>query len=482
MSEAGLVAPLERFLSHPAGVNPLFEFGRSLHWIACLVALAWPAQPAAESLEESVAAPVAEYFVRTTADRGAGSLRQAMQDAGRQGGPARIRFDAVNGPFGEPQVILLRSALPPIRTRLEIEGYIPDRTWRASGVTLQSAGKDRILNVDAGAEAAVRHVTLQGGRAPAGGAVLNRGTLVLDSVTLLDNAAEQDGGAVLNEGGQLTVVNATLTANSAARGGAIAGTAGRLSMTNTTFAGNRASVGASVYSGATLLLRNSILANGAGGGAECVNRGPLDPRSTHNLLVTTDGCGKPLLTEDPRLGPLGYYNGPTRTMPLDGSSPAVNVGSNAAALDEHDQPLQWDQRGNGDPRDAAGITDLGAFEVQSPTALRVDRADDVDRRACSQMAGDCSLRGAWHLVNAGRLEPVIRFATDAGLSGSTLLLLDPLPAAKVDLLMDGREVPGLRLQLSDCQALSRLPARITVTGIAMLGPSGPCPPAAPVAR
>jgi hypothetical protein len=482
MTEAGLVVPLEKCLSSPSDVTPLFDFGRSFPWVACLVALAWSAHPAAASLDERVEVPVAEYFVRTTADRGVGSLRQAVQDADRHGGPARIRFDAVHGPFGEPQVILLRSALPPIRTRLEIDGYIPDRTWRASGVTLQSAGKDRILNVAAGAMAVVRHVTLQGGRATAGGAVLNRGTLVLDSVTLLDNTAEGDGGAVLNADGQVTVVNATLTANSAARGGAVASTAGRLTITNTTFAGNRASEGASVYSGATLLLRNSILARGAGGGADCVNRGPLDPRSTHNLLAAADGCGQPLLTEDPRLGPLGYYNGPTRTLPLDASSPAVNVGSNAAALDEHDQPLQWDQRGNGDPRDAAGITDLGAFEVQAPTALQVDRADDVDRRACSRLAGDCSLRGAWHLANAGRLEPVIRFATDAGLSGAALLLLDPLPAAEIDLRIDGTDVPGLRLQLSDCQALSRLPARVTVTGIALLGPSGPCPQAAPVAR
>jgi len=445
--------------------------------IASMVIVAWPMDLAAESLPARPDAPVTEYLVRTTADRGAGSLRQAMSDARRSGGPARVRFDAVKGPFGEPQVIRLRSALPPVGTRLEIDGYIPGRTWRASGVTLQSTGKDRVLVVDASGEVVLRHVTLQAGRAMEGGAVLNRGSLVVDSSTLLDNAANGDGGAVLNDGGSVVVINSTFTTNAAARGGAIASTVGHLSVTNATFAGNRASEGASLFSATALLLRNSILANGVGG-AECVNRGPLDAGSTHNLMTSSAGCGQPLLVDDPRLGPLGHYNGPTRTLPLAAASPAVNVGSNAAALDEHGQPLQWDQRGNGDPRDAAGITDLGAFEVQSPTALRVDRADDVDRRACSRSSSDCSLRGAWHLANARRLEPVIRFATDAGLEGGVIRLLDPLPPAEVELLIDGTDVPGLRLQLSDCRALSRLPVRILVTAIELLGPYGPCPVAA----
>ena len=286
---------------------------------------------------------------------------------------------------------------------------------------------------------------------------------------------------MLNDGGELAVINSTFTANAAARGGAIASNAGRLSVTNATFAGNRAGEGASLFSQGVLLLRNSILASGAGG-AECVNRGSLDLGSTHNLMTSSSGCGQPLLTGEPRLGPLGQYNGPTPTLPLDAASPAVNVGNNAAALDESGQPLQWDQRGNGDPRDAAGITDLGAFEVQSPVALRVDRSDDVDRRACSQLADDCSLRGAWHLANAGRLEPVIRFAAEAGLQGGVVQLLDPLPPARVGLVIDGTDVPGLRLQLTDCQALARLPMRVVVTAIALMGPDGPCPVAAPAVK
>ena len=151
--------------------------------IASIVIVAWPMDLAAESLPARPDAPVTEYLVRTTADRGAGSLRQAMSDALRSGGPGRIRFDSVTGPFGEPQVIRLRSALPPVGTRLEIDGYIPDRTWRASGVTLQSTGKDRVLVVDTSGEAVLRHVTLQAGRATEGGAVLNRGSLVVDSST-----------------------------------------------------------------------------------------------------------------------------------------------------------------------------------------------------------------------------------------------------------------------------------------------------------
>lgn len=414
----------------------------------------------------------AELLVSSTADHGPGSLRQAMLDAARNGLPARIRFDSTTGPFGEPEVILLRSSLPLVRGELEIDGYIPDRTWRASGVTLRSTGKDRILSVGEGGRVTVRHLTLQGGHAPDGGAVRNRGTLVLDSVTLLDNRAARDGGAVVNAGGDLTVVNSTFTRNQASRGGAIAGMAGRLSVTNATFADNRAREGGGIFSVAPLLLRNSIVTNGDDGAA-CANHGPLDPRSSHNLMASTAGCGEPLLTEDPRLGPLGFYNGPTQTLPLDAASPAINVGSNDGALDAHGQPLVWDQRGNGDPRDVAGITDLGAFEVQSPMALRVDRADDVDRRACSPLAGDCSLRGAWRLANAGRLGRVIVFEPDVRLEGAMLTLRDPLPPVVQELLIDGSGVAGLRLRLDSCESL---PAGVTVDGIELLGPHGACPP------
>jgi len=277
---------------------------------------------------------------------------------------------------------------------------------------------------------------------------------------------------VVNAGGDTTVVNSTFTRNAASRGGALAGVAGRLSVTNATFAENQAREGASVFSAVPLLLRNSILANGDGG-AECVNRAPLDPRSSHNLMTSAVGCGQPLLSDDPRFGPLGFYNGPTQTLPLDAASPAINVGSNEAALDADGQPLQWDQRGNGDPRDVAGITDLGAFEVQSPMALRVDRADDVDRRACSPLAGDCSLRGAWQLANAGRLGRVVVFEPDARLEGAVLTLSDPLPPVAQEFLIDGSGVTGLRLRLDNCESL---PPGVAVEGIELLGPQGRCPP------
>ena len=60
----------------------------------------------------------------------------------------------------------------------------------------------------------------------------NRGTLVLDSVTLLDNRAAGDGGAGFSAGGAVTIVNSTFAGNSAARGGAVATVAGRLKVTN----------------------------------------------------------------------------------------------------------------------------------------------------------------------------------------------------------------------------------------------------------
>jgi CSLREA domain-containing protein len=80
-----------------------------------------------------------------------------------------------------------------------------------------------------------------------GGAIENRGTLTLNTVTMQNNTALSLGGAVNSAasggGGGLTVINSTLTGNNAERGGAIyfstdAGT--NASISGSTFTGNQA--------------------------------------------------------------------------------------------------------------------------------------------------------------------------------------------------------------------------------------------------
>jgi len=74
------------------------------------------------------------------------------------------------------------------------------------------------------------------------------------------------------------------------------------------------------------------------------------------------------LTDDPLMGVLGDYGGPTQTIPLMDGSPAIDAGNNVAAL-------QTDQRGPGFQRVAGAGADIGAFEVQGSDVIFADGFD-----------------------------------------------------------------------------------------------------------
>jgi hypothetical protein len=69
---------------------------------------------------------------------------------------------------------------------------------------------------------------------------------------------------------------------------------------------------------------------------------------------------------DPKLGTLGYYGGPTQTIPLLSGSPAIDAGNPSGCTDEQGNLLKTDQRGQPrpDPEDTGGC-DMGSFESQN---------------------------------------------------------------------------------------------------------------------
>ena len=147
------------------------------------------------------------------------------------------------------------------------------------------------------------------------------------------------------------------------------------------------------------------------------------------------------------MGDLNGYNGPTHTIPAGGGSPVINLGDNSSAVDEHGKPLRWDQRGNGDPRFVAGITDIGAFEQQAFPVLMVDTVDDTELRACTRAGReDCSLRGAITLVNASGKQNVITFDPGIFSVPRTIHLAYPLPDVARDMTIDARETGGVTVQ------------------------------------
>jgi predicted outer membrane repeat protein len=387
-----------------------------------------------------------EIRVNNTRDAGAGSLRQAIQQANTHDGPALIRFDAEEGPFATPQEITLKRALPALMGELIIDGYIENRLWQSTGVTLSGANAYPVFTVAAGARVTLRSLTIARGQAQQGGGIANHGELIVEGVTFTNNSAARDGGALVNLGGTVTIINSTFAANRAAdSGGGLANLQGAATVTNCTFSGNSASVGGALFSTDTLLLRNTLLANSEGG-ADCVVTGVLDPASTHNLIETHQGCGQPISRADPRLRKLGYYNGSTRTLPLGSGSPAINLGDNASAVDEGGKPLRWDQRGNGDPRFIAGITDIGAFERQALPVLMVDTLEDAELRACTQAGADCSLRGAMRLANATAEGELITFDPQVFADPQTLTLTRAVPEVSADLTLDARGTGGVTLR------------------------------------
>jgi len=390
-----------------------------------------------------------ELVVSTTANSGDGSLRQALLDANANPGPDSIRFDNEGGVFGPPTSIVLESPLPEITDDLSIDGYLEGFLWRAAGITLDGNGTHRILTIAPGVSAEVRNLTLANGSSSKGGAILNRGSLIVSGVTLQGNVASFSGGAIRNDKGTVQLINSTLVRNSAGRnGGGVFNNRGSVVVTNCTFTENQARKGGALYDTGTLLLRNSILANSESK-QDCASTGQGDPLSTHNIVEVNDGCPGVLHEADPALDQLNYFNGMTQTIALGMRSLALNAGSNEAALDENGEPLRWDQRGNGDPRFVAGYTDIGAFETQAYPKLVVDTVEDNAQRGCGGSDGDCPLRAAIRLANASQRAETITFAPHVFGDVRELILMEPLPVPRADVVIDGSDLGEIRVRVLD---------------------------------
>jgi CSLREA domain-containing protein len=209
---------------------------------------------------------LATYVVSSTADAGAGSLREAIDLANGTAGVAdEIVFDAAV--FSTPQAILLNSQLPNITDALSIVGpgvelltldgqngnnRVPftGDGWQALAVT-DSLSNTRI-------EVAISGLTFSNFDRSV--AVSNAESLVLNSVAFLNT----QGRAVTNTGA--LVVRDALFQNN--RGGGIYND-GELQVFDSRFIGNRASAGAAIYNYKVAEVTNSLfemnVATGNGG-------------------------------------------------------------------------------------------------------------------------------------------------------------------------------------------------------------------------
>ena len=206
-----------------------------------------------------------------------------------------------------------------------------------------------------------------------GGAICNGGTLTITGTTFNTNSSQGNnagyGGAIYTYAGTLSVANSTFYLNSATTsGGAIYSAGGTVQISNSTFGINAENIGgggALANVGSTVLIQNSIVAN-SGNGGNCAgtitsNGYNLSSDSTCNFSGSGDLNG-----QNPKLGALHNNGGPTQTMALQKSSPALDAGNPSGCRDFAGNLLKTDQRGQ--PRPGGGETagcDMGAYESQT---------------------------------------------------------------------------------------------------------------------
>jgi large repetitive protein len=328
---------------------------RSLAGLACALALpgiitlsACAIDTAPVALKQAPAAPrhtvSSTVTVTNTNATGTGSLADAVANAADG---ATIGFD----PSLAGQTITLTSALS-ISHGVTIEGPNP------GGITVSGGGTTQIISTAAGTySVTLRNITLTGGLInTGGGAIANNATLTLDHTLVTGNTACV-GGGVYNLG-TVTVTNSTISGNTAAPtcggnglGGGIA-SEGPVTLVNTTLANNSANTaGAALWTAGAITLQNSIITN------DCViGSGVTETLTGTNLSDGTCGsAGAHMLVANPQLGSLAANGGPTKTMALLKTSPAIDAATACS--------VSTDQRYVTRPQGAA--CDIGAYEFNN---------------------------------------------------------------------------------------------------------------------
>jgi autotransporter family porin len=203
-----------------------------------------------------------------------------------------------------------------------------------------SATDDTFSNNDAGGTAG-------------GGAILGLGSTTVARSTFVGNTGDLGGGIMVGVTGVLSVINSTFTANTAASFGNAIKNFGTATVTNSTISGNlSATSDGGLSSTGTFTLLNTIVADSTPDNCSAVG---LITDGGHNISWSDTTC--PGLNVNPNLAPLANNGGPTQTMAIASSSPALD---GVPAVGASCPPT--DQRGVTRPQGPA--CDVGAFELQ----------------------------------------------------------------------------------------------------------------------
>jgi hypothetical protein len=355
-------------------------------------------------IAQTVNACTPNPIVTTTADSGAGSLRDAVAQVCSG---TTITF---NIPGAGPHTITLTTGELAATKNMTIKNNSGER------ITVSGNNASRVFNINSGKTVSIIGLTISGGNAASGAGIINDGALTVVNSTISGNSATSDGGGISTTatGTALTLINTTISGNSAAgSGGGVNVLGGTVSSINSTISNNTADSdnnstgtgGGISASAGTTTLKNTIVAgnfneDGASDAADDIS-GTVDAASSFNLIGTggagglTNGVNNNQVgVASAGLGALADNGGLVNTHALLPTSPAVETGGNAnLPADTFDldgdantaEALPVDGRGLGFPRNADSsdvdtiqVVDIGAFELHPSIEDILDQSTNED--------------------------------------------------------------------------------------------------------
>jgi hypothetical protein len=286
----------------------------------------------------------------------------------------------------------------------------------------------------------IENSTFSGNSTSGSGAALNiellEGSMLVTGTTFSGNQAQTYAGAIVGSvsKGNLTIANSTVFGNSSATnggGGMVLNTSeGTALIEASTVSGNRSTgpgaKGGGIYVNTKqpIQLEDTIVAGNSAdtGGADL--SGPIDAAfslvgNPADATLTEAVAGSNLIGADPQLGPLEDNGGPTSTMALAPTSPAVNRGSGSLGVDQRGDPRPVLYPGV--PLSAApgaNGADIGAYELQAPplpsNAFRFGKVKLNKKKGTATVAVIVPGPGAVRLVGSKKVKKAGKTAKAAG--------------------------------------------------------------------
>jgi hypothetical protein len=265
-----------------------------------------------------------------------------------------------------------------------------------------------------------------------GGGIYAENDALIQGSTIVDNNARDGGGIYSTEssGNSLTIQRSTIARNHAVNddGGGVWFCCGengeRLIVQSSTISGNSALTsggGLNIYIGDPSYLRPEI-DNTIVSGNTCVpcniHPGSDDlytgePANVTFSLIQNPGPagqitdtvpGSNIVGVDPQLGALASNGGPTQTMALAGSSPAVDKGSAFGFTTDQRgvlRPIDFPSIPNSAAAGADG-SDIGAFELQPNNAIKLGKLKKNRRKGTAKQIVKVPLPAAGKLILFGK--------------------------------------------------------------------------------